>query len=77
MINVDYGIGSSFVINEQIYRGSLYGSGQIGHTIVNPDGASATVDVTAARKPSPRYALKKQRVWLNHKPANTQFDPEN
>lgn len=38
MINVDYGIGSSFVINEQIYRGSLYGSGQIGHTIVNPDG---------------------------------------
>lgn len=38
VINVDYGIGSSFVINEQIYRGSLYGSGQIGHTIVNPDG---------------------------------------
>ncbi|WP_426769920.1 ROK family protein [Pseudomonas aeruginosa] len=31
-------MGSSFVINEQIYRGSLYGSGQIGHTIVNPDG---------------------------------------
>ncbi len=26
------------MINEQIYRGSLYGSGQIGHTIVNPDG---------------------------------------
>lgn len=38
MINVDYGIGSSFVINDHIYRGSLYGSGQIGHTIVNPDG---------------------------------------
>lgn len=38
VINVDYGIGSSFVINDHIYRGSLYGSGQIGHTIVNPDG---------------------------------------
>ena len=25
VINVDYGIGSSFVINDQIYRGSLYG----------------------------------------------------
>lgn len=40
VINVDYGIGSSFVINQQIYRGSLYGSGQIGHTIVNPDGVA-------------------------------------
>ncbi|QBH97666.1 ROK family protein [Limnobaculum zhutongyuii] len=39
VINVDYGIGSSFVINHQIYRGSLYGSGQIGHTIIDPDGS--------------------------------------
>lgn len=38
VINVDYGIGSSFVIHDNIWRGSLYGSGQIGHTIVNPDG---------------------------------------
>ncbi|MGE9804773.1 ROK family protein, partial [Escherichia coli] len=38
VINVDYGIGSSFVINDNIWRGSLYGSGQIGHTIVHPDG---------------------------------------
>ena len=38
VINVDYGIGSSFVIHDSIWRGSLYGSGQIGHTIVNPDG---------------------------------------
>lgn len=38
VINVDYGIGSSFVINRQIYRGSLFGSGQIGHTIVDPQG---------------------------------------
>ncbi len=49
VINVDYGIGSSFVINEQIYRGSLYGSGQIGHTIVNPMASSATAGVMAAR----------------------------
>ncbi|PKE32356.1 hypothetical protein CWS43_00140 [Rahnella sp. AA] len=38
VINVDYGIGSSFVINQQIYRGSLFGSGQLGHTIVDPQG---------------------------------------
>ena len=31
VINVDYGIGSSFVINGEIFRGNLYGSGQIGH----------------------------------------------
>lgn len=39
VINVDYGIGSSFVINQQIYRGDLFGSGQIGHTIIDPDGS--------------------------------------
>jgi len=38
VINVDYGIGSSFVINGEIFRGSLYGSGQIGHTIIDPRG---------------------------------------
>lgn len=38
VINVDYGIGSSFVINGEIFRGNLYGSGQIGHTIIDPHG---------------------------------------
>ncbi len=38
VINVDYGIGSSFVIKGEIFRGNLYGSGQIGHTIVDPQG---------------------------------------
>lgn len=38
VINVDYGIGSSFVINGEIFRGNLYGSGQIGHTIIEPNG---------------------------------------
>lgn len=40
VINVDYGIGSAFIINGQIYRGALFGSGQIGHTIINPDGSA-------------------------------------
>lgn len=39
VINVDYGIGSSFVINGEIFRGNLYGSGQIGHTIIAPHGS--------------------------------------
>lgn len=38
VINVDYGIGLLFVINDYIYCGSLYGSGQIGYMIVNFDG---------------------------------------
>lgn len=38
VINLDYGIGSSFLINGQIYRGPLFGSGQIGHTIIDPNG---------------------------------------
>lgn len=31
ILNVDYGIGSSFLINNHIYRGKMFGSGQIGH----------------------------------------------
>ncbi|WP_249199438.1 ROK family protein [Photobacterium sp. GJ3] len=31
ILNIDYGIGSSFLINNQIYRGKMFGSGQIGH----------------------------------------------
>lgn len=38
VINVDYGIGSSFLIDDQIFRGVLYGSGQIGHSIIDQDG---------------------------------------
>ncbi|EKT56042.1 ROK family transcriptional regulator [Providencia burhodogranariea] len=38
VMNIDYGIGSSFIINDEIYRGKQFGSGQIGHTIVTPDG---------------------------------------
>ncbi|WP_432453003.1 ROK family protein [Agarivorans sp. QJM3NY_29] len=38
VINVDYGIGSSFLIDDQIFRGPLYGSGQIGHSIIDQDG---------------------------------------
>lgn len=38
VINLDYGIGSSFLIGGEIYRGRRFGSGQIGHTTVVPDG---------------------------------------
>lgn len=38
VLNLDYGIGSSFIINNQVYRGTLFGSGQIGHTIIDPNG---------------------------------------
>lgn len=37
-LNIDYGIGSSFVINQRIYRGDLFGSGQIGHSRVVEQG---------------------------------------
>ncbi|WP_159565767.1 ROK family protein [Budvicia diplopodorum] len=67
VINVDYGIGSSFVINQQIYRGSLYGSGQIGHTIIAPDGTACacgrygcleTIASLSALKKKSRMMLK-------------------
>lgn len=78
VINVDYGIGSSFVINGQIYRGNLYGSGQIGHTIVNPDGAMCDCGRYGCLETvASLSALKKQaRIWLKNNPASPQQDPE-
>ncbi|MBL0679685.1 ROK family transcriptional regulator [Aeromonas dhakensis] len=69
VINVDYGIGSAFIINGQIYRGALFGSGQIGHTIINPDGSACacgrygcleTVASLSAIKKRVRVFLKQQ-----------------
>jgi Transcriptional regulator/sugar kinase len=78
VINVDYGIGSSFVINGQIYRGNLYGSGQIGHTIVNPDGAMCDCGRYGCLETvASLSALKKQaRIWLKSSPTPHQQDPE-
>lgn len=77
VINVDYGIGSSFVINDQIYRGSLYGSGQIGHTIVNPDGTACDCGRYGCLETiASLSALKKQaRVWLKTQPG-AELSPE-
>ncbi|TDX16507.1 putative NBD/HSP70 family sugar kinase [Buttiauxella sp. BIGb0552] len=79
VINVDYGIGSSFVINGQIYRGSLYGSGQIGHTIVNPDGMACDCGRYGCLETvASLSALKKQaRIWLKSQPGSARQDPEN
>ena len=70
IINVDYGIGSSFVINDQIWRGSLYGSGQIGHTIINPDGIACDCGRYGCLETvASLTALKKQaRMWLKTQP---------
>ncbi|WP_151995813.1 ROK family protein [Buttiauxella massiliensis] len=78
VINVDYGIGSSFVINGQIYRGSLYGSGQIGHTIVNPDGIACDCGRYGCLETvASLSALKKQaRIWLKSQPYSSKLDPE-
>ena len=78
VINVDYGIGSSFVINNQIYRGSLYGSGQIGHTILDPDGVACDCGRYGCLETiASLSALKKQaRVWLKSQPSTSELNPE-
>jgi len=78
VINVDYGIGSSFVIDGQIWRGSLYGSGQIGHTIINPDGVICDCGRYGCLETvASLSALKKQaRIWLKSQPTSDGPDPE-
>lgn len=77
VINVDYGIGSSFVINNNIWRGSLYGSGQIGHTIIHPDGIACDCGRYGCLETvASLSALKKQaRVWMKSQPTSL-YDPE-
>ncbi|VEB95820.1 Making large colonies protein [Cedecea lapagei] len=78
VINVDYGIGSSFVINGQIYRGNLYGSGQIGHTIIDRDGIACDCGRYGCLETvASLSALKKQaRIWLKTHPEAQHNDPE-
>ncbi|WP_297207784.1 ROK family protein [uncultured Pluralibacter sp.] len=79
VINVDYGIGSSFLLDNQIWRGSLYGSGQIGHTIVDPDGTACDCGRYGCLETvASLSALKKQaRVWLKSQPGSDACDPNN
>ncbi len=78
VINVDYGIGSSMVIDRQIWRGSLYGSGQIGHTIVNPDGSHCACGRYGCLETvASLQALKRQtRIGLKTQPGPQSLDPE-
>ncbi|WP_409306726.1 ROK family protein [Pectobacterium sp. B1J-3] len=78
VINVDYGIGSSFVINNVIYRGSLHGSGQIGHTIINPNGRACSCGRYGCLETiASLSAIKKQaRVGLKQHPISHTYDIE-
>lgn len=78
IVNVDYGIGSSFVINGQIYRGMLNGSGQIGHTIFDRDGIACDCGRYGCLETvASLSALKKQaRVWLKSRPTPSEIDPQ-
>ncbi|MDA8495529.1 ROK family transcriptional regulator [Kluyvera georgiana] len=78
IVNVDYGIGSSFVINGQIYRGMLNGSGQIGHTIFDRDGIACDCGRYGCLETvASLSALKKQaRVWLKSRPTTPDLDPQ-
>lgn len=78
VINVDYGIGSSFVINDDIWRGNLYGSGQIGHTIINPDGMICDCGRYGCLETVASInALKKQaRIWLKSQPDSEALNPD-
>ena len=78
IVNVDYGIGSSFVINGQIYRGMLNGSGQIGHTIFDRDGIACDCGRYGCLETvASLSALKKQaRIWLKSCPTSTGIAPE-
>ncbi|CAM4018403.1 ROK family transcriptional regulator [Lederbergia lenta] len=42
ILNIDYGIGASIMIDGKLFHGSDFGAGQIGHTIVHDNGSRCT-----------------------------------
>jgi len=66
VINVDYGIGSSFVIEGEIFRGNLYGSGQIGHTIIDPQGKLCSCGRQGCLETIASLSAFKQAARLQH-----------
>ncbi len=65
------------MINEQIYRGSLYGSGQMVTPSLIRMASSATVDVMAAGNRRLVKRIKKTGAGMAKiTPVSTQLDPE-
>ena len=38
LVTIGFGIGCAFAMGSQIYRGAHGGAGELGHTVVDPDG---------------------------------------
>src|SRR5471030_411859 len=80
VINIDYGIGSSFVIDREIYRGNLFGSGQIGHTIIDPDGTACPcgrygcLETIASLSSLKKHARMQLKMTPDSDLENTQID---
>ncbi|MGF1876307.1 ROK family transcriptional regulator [Photobacterium frigidiphilum] len=79
VLNIDYGIGSSFLINNNIYRGKMFGSGQIGHTKVADNGIicgcgrEGCLETEASSKALCDQYLR-QTSSLTQKPMSIAFD---
>jgi len=56
------GVGSGIVVNGQVFRGSAAGAGEIGHTIVIPEGG----DICTCGSTGCLETLLSEPVWLRH-----------
>ena len=51
-VKVGLGIGAGIVLEGELFHGDGFGAGEIGHTVIEDDGASAAAAGSAASRPS-------------------------
>jgi len=70
-VNLGYGIGSAIMVNGQLYTGKCGSAGEIGHTLIDPNGPKCTcgrngcLEAMASANSIVRYAKKKLREGVS------------
>jgi glucokinase len=73
-ITVSTGVGGGWILNGQIWHGSEGMAGEIGHTVVDPDGPACTCGKGGCleRLAAGLYIAQRAREWLETQPGRGQ-----
>ncbi len=74
-VTVSTGVGGGWILNRQIWHGAESMAGEIGHTVVDPDGPDCTCGKRGCleRMASGLYIAQRAREWLETQPSRGQF----
>ncbi len=74
-ITVSTGVGGGWILNGQIWHGAEGMAGEIGHTVVDPNGPACTCGKQGCveRLASGLYIAQRAREWLDRQPGRGQI----